>query len=159
MLRFTAKVAGTPFSGATTIINEDGNLDGSVVNTQANQTPVKRVDTITLTGTYGTANLLCDEVTEEVTYGAATTSAWNTRGGSEDDVITELIGGEIGAQFGRPRHLIDMTLYEDNDFLDIVGNLQDSLNQYSAVNRKFIINRASYNVKSREWDLGLNELI
>ena len=90
----------------------------------------------------------------------ASSRSWSTRGGGEADPIIELVGGEIGAQFARPKHILDLELYEqNNDFFDIIGNLQDDLNQYSGSDRVFIINRATYYVKMRKWNLSLNELI
>jgi len=55
VIRFTG---ATP-SGAS-CLNLTGDLNGSPAHTQ---TGVKRVDTVTLTGTAGTANILCDAVT------------------------------------------------------------------------------------------------
>lgn len=90
----------------------------------------------------------------------ATSRSWSTRGGSEADPIIELVGGETGNQFSRPKHILDLELIEQNNaFLDIIGNLQDDLNQYSGSDRVFIINRATYDVKMRKWNLSLNELI
>ena len=65
---FTAETAGVDFTGATTITNTSGDLAGTVVNTTPNAPGVKRVDTITLAGTYGTANILCDAVTKEASF-------------------------------------------------------------------------------------------
>jgi len=90
----------------------------------------------------------------------ASSRSWSTRGGSEADPVIELVGGETGNQFSRPKHILDLELYEqNNDFFDIIANLQDDLNQYSGSNRVFIINRATYYVKMRKWNLSLNELI
>ncbi len=95
-----------------------------------------------------------------ITTGGDKTDGWSTRGGSENDYIAELIGGEIGNQFSRQRQLLDISLHEQNsDFLYVFGRFEDSLNQYLAVNRKFIAVRAIYNVKNRIWDLTLIELI
>lgn len=63
---FTAAVAGVDFAGDTTITNVLGDLAGTVAHTTANAPGVKRVDTITLTGTYGSASILCDAVTKVV---------------------------------------------------------------------------------------------
>lgn len=157
---FTAQTAGTDFTGATTIVNDTGDLDGTVVNTQANVVAVVQIDTITLTGATGAANIVCDGTTKEASFNPVSGQSWDTRGGSENDPIVELIGGEIGGQFARPKHLLDLELYEvSNAFFKLVGNLQDVLNQYSAVNRVFLINRAGYDIRNRKWNLSLNELI
>lgn len=85
---------------------------------------------------------------------------WRTRGGSEDDPIVELIGGEIGNQFSRPKHLLDIMIYERNNaFLNTIGRIEDTLNQYSGANRMFVIYQATYDVRMRRWNLSLNELI
>lgn len=55
-LIFTAQVAGTGFTNPTSV-NTPGDLDGSVANTQANVPAVAQVDTVTLTGTLGGANM------------------------------------------------------------------------------------------------------
>jgi hypothetical protein len=51
---FTAETAGTGFT-TPVVTNIPYDVDGTVVNTQANVTAVKQKDTITLTGTSGTA--------------------------------------------------------------------------------------------------------
>ena len=55
-LVMTANVAGTGFTNPTSV-NTPGDLDGSVANTQANVAAVAQVDTITITGTLGSANM------------------------------------------------------------------------------------------------------
>jgi len=65
---FTSGTAGVNFTGSTTIVNTSGDMSGTVVNTTANAPAVKRVDTITLSGTYGTASILCDALTKTVAF-------------------------------------------------------------------------------------------
>ena len=65
---FTAETAGVDFVGDTTITNTSGDLTGTVVHTTVSAPAVKRIDTITLSGTYGTADILCDAVTEEASF-------------------------------------------------------------------------------------------
>jgi len=68
-LKFTANVAGTNFTGATSITNDsDPDLAGTVSTIVANRAAVKQIDTITLTGTSGTANILCDAVTKLASF-------------------------------------------------------------------------------------------
>ena len=155
-----SNIAGQPFT--TSVDPLTGDLDGSITNTTLNTVGVKRIDTITLEGTSGTADILCDGVTEEVAWvdTLTPTTIWDTRGGSEADPIIELICGEIGSQFARPKHLLDISVYERNNaFLDLVGNLQDDMNQYSGSDRVFIMNSATYEARMRRWDLSLNELL
>jgi len=93
-----------------------------------------------------------------ITVGGVGTSSWDTRGGSENDTLVELIGGQIGGQFERTKHLLDISLYEMEDSnLKIFGRFEDVLNQYNGNNRKFAVVRANYDVKNRLWDLTLNE--
>ena len=93
-----------------------------------------------------------------ITIGGVATTSWNTRGGSENDLLVELIGGQIGGQFARTKHLLDISLYEMEDsYLKIFGRFEDVLNQYNGNNRKFAVVRANYDVKNRLWDLTLNE--
>jgi len=160
ILVITGTKAGEDFTSG--IFNISGSLDGTVAVYQTSLSPIARVDTITVTGHIGTADILCDAVTKELDNQVVLSPsiAWDTRGGSEDKPLLEIIGDEIGAQFARPKHLLDLELIEQNNaFLDIIGNLQDDLNQYSGSDRVFIINRATYDVKMRKWNLSLNELI
>jgi len=64
----TSSVAGVDFAGSTTVTNTSGDLAGTAVTTTPNAPAVKRVDTITLSGTYGAANILCDAVTREASF-------------------------------------------------------------------------------------------
>lgn len=59
-IRFTSAVAGTDFTGSTTITNVSGNLSGTVTNIQPNLTAVARIDEITLSGTNGELYITCD---------------------------------------------------------------------------------------------------
>ncbi|HLN20612.1 MAG TPA: hypothetical protein VK213_05960 [Bacteroidales bacterium] len=92
-------------------------------------------------------------------------TAWNTyTAGSVDgqaDPIIELIGGELGGQYERPRDLLDIDLYETsaNAHLKIIGNLQDTMNQYNGSNRMFGISRGTFDVKFRKWSLSLCEIL
>jgi hypothetical protein len=93
-----------------------------------------------------------------LTVGGVGTSSWDRRGGSENDILAELIGGEIGGQFNRPKHLLDISLYETGDTnLKLFGRIEDNLNQYLGNNRKFAVIRAMFDAKNRFWDLSLNE--
>lgn len=90
----------------------------------------------------------------------ATSGSWSTRGGAEADPIIELVGGEIGNQFSRSKHLLDVSLFElNNDSINLVGRFEDVLNQYSGSNRKFVISDAMLDAKRRLWRLSLSELI
>lgn len=75
--------------------------------------------------------------------------------------LIELIAGELGEQFSRQKQLIDIPIIETNasSFLTMIGNIQDTKNKVEGVNRKFVVASATYNVKMREWMLGLCEVI
>lgn len=63
--------------------------------------------------------------------------AWNTRGGSENDPVIEIIGGEIGHQYSRPKQLIQFALIETDPadtVLNIAGSVQDILNWHKKIN-------------------------
>jgi len=111
-LIFTAKKAGVPFTGATSITNVSGTLDGEVEDppTQANVVGQVRIDTITLSGYEGTADIVCDAEEQEVDIDETLSSSsdWNTRGGSESKPLLEIICDEIALQYSRPKELIDM---------------------------------------------------
>ena len=164
-LVLTANVAGVGF---TPVINRlAGSLDGSLPagKQTANVTALPQIDTITLTGSSGTADITCDGVTKEVEVGVSVESytlAWNTRGGSESIPLLEITAAEIANQYSRPKHLIQMNIQESSATdiqLNLLGNIEDSLNQYSATNRIFVVNRAELKVRSRMWTNDLIEII
>jgi hypothetical protein len=65
-LIFEAAVAGTPFT-APTALNASGDLDGTVAHTTANRIAVKQKDTVTMTGSFGTASMtLAGGLTSEI---------------------------------------------------------------------------------------------
>lgn len=153
------------FSGgiaALTVQQVSGDMDG--IRTLV-QTGVKRKDTITLSGSYGTANILCDGVTKEASFKLTASAAWSTRGGSENDPIIELTAAEIAYQFSRPKELLlSLPIYESGNIsitphIDLIANYQDSLNQLSGSNRKFVFNQGTFNVKNRMWNIDLTEII
>jgi len=150
-------------SGATTATPAFPNLAGSVATTYR-----QRIDTITLssaTGDAGTADILCDGVTEEVVIVESLdySEVWNTRSpGGEADPILEIIGGEMGNQYSRPKRFIQMEIQEllsTGISLNMIGRFEDDLNTISGNNRKFVFNAGSLNVKPRLWDCDLCEII
>jgi hypothetical protein len=90
-----------------------------------------------------------------------TSRSWYTRGNTENKPLINLIGEEYVAQRARTKQIIDLPLMETSasTFLDLNGNLQDSLNQYSGSNRKFAISRANYDVRTRSYNLTLTEIL
>jgi hypothetical protein len=90
------------------------------------------------------------------------TSVWNTRGGSESKPVLEIIGDEIADQYSRPKQLIQFPIKETGSAamaLNIIGCFEDSVNQLSGNNRKFVFNRGSLSAKFRKWINDLIEII
>ena len=65
---FTANTAGVDFTYDTSVSMYDEDLDGVVTTTANNNPGQARIDTITLTGDSGTANILCDGVTKQAVW-------------------------------------------------------------------------------------------
>ena len=165
-LVFTAHVAGVPFTNSTYIENITPNISGTVANTQANITGQNRIDTITLSGATGTANILCDAVTRQAaipTFALVPSTKWHTEpNGTENKPLLELIGDEIAFQYSRPKQLIQMPIQflgSTDCSINIIGNFQDDMNQYNAVNRVLGFNRGTYDVANRKWEIDLMEII
>jgi hypothetical protein len=154
-------LAGVANAFTTTVVEFSPTFTWSLDTTQAAADGVARVDHITLTGSSGTANILCDGVTEEVKGYPVPTSDWNTRGGSESRDLLQLICDAWAAQYARQKMCIDLPVRETGQttFLNLNGNLQDDYNIISGYNRKFAIARAEFAVKSRDWNLTLSELV
>lgn len=92
----------------------------------------------------------------------STSLSWHTRGGAtENKPLIEVISNELGVQYSRPKQLIDIPLREmhDDEFLSLTGNLQDVLNQTGGNNRIFAISNGIFNVRDREWNLTLTEIL
>jgi hypothetical protein len=91
----------------------------------------------------------------------STSKSWHTRGATENCPLIQLVTTELGIQYSRPKQLIDLPLREmhDDEFLSLTGNIQDVLNTAGVNNRKFAIANGLFNVKDREWNLVLTELI
>lgn len=124
---------------------------------------VARVDEIALSGGAGTANITCDGVTEEVVCVEALSpsSVWSTRGGAEERALLQIVCDEIAAMRDRARQLVDMIIQEQTKAatdLNLLGNFQDIINIFGTNMRAFIINRGTFNVKSRTWKLDLIEI-
>lgn len=155
---------GTANAFTTTVVEFSPTFTWSLDTIQAATDVVNRVDTITLSGTNGTADITCDEVTAEmsITETLSPTSVWNTRGGSEAKELLKIIGDEIAAQYARPKQLIQMPIIETGanpSTLNIIGNFQDDLNTYGGNNRKFVFNRGRFDTKYRRWEIDLCEIL
>lgn len=141
-----------------------GNLLGTVSTTQTSITLVNRLDEIIVTGDSGTANILCDGVTRmiEVTETLQPAVDWNTTDpGGESTFLIAIIKDEITAQYARAR--VQLTLpvreYASAPCINLMGCMQDDLNQYGGNNRLFVFNKGVFNVRDREWSLDLVEIL
>lgn len=163
-LVMTDNVPGTGFTAEIT--NTSGSLDGTVYHEyQEYEAAVARVDTIILQGSYGTADITCDGITEEVEAELADieyTTDWNTRGGSESTALLDIISDEMKAQFARPRQLIQFSLMDKAaaaPSLDVLGCYEDDLNDYGGNNRKFVVSRGTFDIKSKRLNIDMIEVI
>jgi hypothetical protein len=163
----TATATNGAFGYDTTVVNKTGDLHGEVELTTTAQPPLKRKDKITLSGTSGTAAVVCHANSEVATLNAATvldyTTNWNTRGGAENDPLLEIVGGELGDQTSAPRQLLALPMYDlvDNDIdphVDVIGCFQDDLNVSGAQAIIFAFNRGVFDMKNRHWDIDMVEV-
>lgn len=96
-------------------------------------------------------------------YGLVTTQNWNTRGGSEDDPLLQIVASETAYQYSRPKQLIQMNISDIKNtgpVLNTLGYFSDSLNEFIAgTPRKFVFNRGEFDVKKRLWNADLMEII
>ena len=62
------------------------------------------------------------------------TTAWSTRGGSENKPLLELIGDELAQHYSRAKQLVDLQMWESNpgpSTFNMIGSLQDDINKHS----------------------------
>lgn len=128
--------AGQEFDGNTTVTNETGGLTGSVNITQPNY------------------------YSETLDY----STDWNTRGGSESKELLSIIRDELTDQYSRPKQFLSLPVREFDStgktpHINILGNFKDELNTISATERVFVFNKGLFNVKDREWNVDLIEII
>jgi hypothetical protein len=163
-LKFTSSVAGQDFTGSTTAVTMEGDFAGSVVYATSNRVAQARIDEITLTGTYGSAEIKCNGYINYTDVRLwpiiSPTTSWSTRDGSESSNLLELLVDEIALMKSKGRHFIQLNMYEfdDDTFFNMVSNLQDPINKIGDNYRVFIPNRGSYNVRDREWTIDLIEI-
>lgn len=129
-LIFTHNVAGSEFSGPTTIVNVSGDLGGTVETTKE---PFYLVPTTVWNTRGGTQNkpllhLICDEIALQF---------------SRPKHFLDL-----------PILEIDQAA----SALNMLGNFQDAINTLNGYFRAFIASRGTFNVKQRQWKLDLVEI-
>jgi hypothetical protein len=163
-IKFTANTPGVNFIGATTLTDDSNVTAGSITYSTANRTAVARKDTITLSGTGGTAIVTVDAEVQTASWvgtsGQEYTTSWHTRGGAEAQPIIELIADEMAALYSKGRQFLQLSLEEDTaaTTFNMVGNLQDPLNVIGANNRVFVPNRGSLDVRNRSWTVDVMEI-
>ena len=145
------------------IVNIDGDLSGTKYDIQEPVAWTPRIDTITLSGVLGSANITVDGITEEVNIDETLTetTTWNRRGCSDNKPLLQIIADEIATQYSRAKQIIDMAIRENDvaaSSLNLLGNFQDAINTYSSHFRAFVINRGTFSVKLRQWQLDLVEI-
>jgi hypothetical protein len=108
------------------------------------------------------------DVTMGVAYVWASSTAWDTRGGSENAKLLEIVGTEIKNHLARPRQIIQMNIQEDYRYVtgtdrppqvNMIGRIEDSLNTYGGNARHFVINAGEFSVINRSWTVDLIEII
>ena len=162
-IRFTGPVGID--CGITTVTQTLTVLVGSVTSHTAYVAPVARVDTLTLSGSTGSANITCDAVTHLAQIGLNDyTTRWSTRGNSENKALIKLLCDNKKDQGARPRQFIDLKMYESklvssDTSIDVNGRFEHSVNKYSGNNRKFVVSAYKFEVKSRMWQMDLNEVL
>lgn len=160
---FTEHIAEGGFLAVPTVNNEEGTLSGSEVAFQSPVAGVKRIDTISLTGTYGKATITVDgnAVDIEITETLIPTETWSRRGKYESLPLLQIICNEIAYYKSRPRQFVDMTIWEVDKIVsatNLIGIFKDSINTISTYMRAFYMNRGTFYVKSRAWKMDLFEL-
>ena len=160
---FTEHIAEGGFTYDPTINNEQGDLSGSETAVQSPVAGVKRIDTITLTGSYGKATITVDghAVEIEIPETLTPTTTWNRRRQFENLPLLQIIANEIAYYKSKPRQFVDMAIWEMDKVIsstNLVGIFKDSINTVNTYMRAFFMNRGTFYVKSRAWRMDLFEL-
>jgi hypothetical protein len=130
IIRFTHGTPGVEL--VTTIVNTVFDLDGYVSQMQPY---IYSISTITPTATW-------------------------TGGTSSSKKLLQIVADEIAAVYNRPKQLIQYQIMESAKALQIntIGNFQDAVNLYSGAIRIFVMNRGTFDVRNREWNIDLFEI-
>lgn len=140
-LFFTSDVQGMEFEGSTTVLPLEGTLDGTVTENYVSATSLTNL---------------------------RPTSEWQPRYESSDEgssgrmqTLLDVIADEIQHQYSRSTDYIQMPIQETSgeSTLNLIGNIQDTESQLNGVNRKYIIARGTFEVRSRRWNLDLQEIV
>lgn len=128
---FTSQILGAEFDGETIITNVSGNLFGTIEYTSPSYTVSLEPSIL-----------------------------WKYRGGSSYKPLFHHMTDEIASEYSKPRQLIQMPIQEvaQSIQIDIIGNFQDDLNIVDGVVRLFVMNRGTFDVKNRKWEIDLHEI-
>ncbi len=128
----TANVPGDPFTAS---VSGTGPV-ASHSTTTPNSTGTARIDTITLSGTNGTADITCNGETQEISVGETTeivsSKKWyilnEDSSESTADELLDLMAAEVAKQYSRTTRFIQMPIQElsGETNLNLIGNLQDT---------------------------------
>ena len=88
------------------------------------------------------------------------TKSWSTRNNSEQDKLLQINADETAYMYNRPKQLIQYPIYETAKDIQVntLGNFQDALNLYSGIIRIFCMNKGSFDVRDRKWEIDLFEI-
>lgn len=99
---------------------------------------------------------LCISITGSLTQ----TESWHTRGNTEGLRLLQIAANEIADLHSKGRHFVQLPMEEnegDPTNFRVTYNLQDPINMTGAV-KCFAVNRASLDVKMREWSADIIEI-
>jgi len=130
----------------------------------------QRTDGVEITGTSGTAVISCNGGSKTFAFSFAVTTPsaeWCAGDDSSDAFphkpLLHIIGDEIMAQYSRAKYMVQMPILEKivgtRSGLNINGCIVDTEFKNNGVNRKFVINRGTFDARHRMWELDLVELL
>jgi len=170
LLNTIVVVENAAYGGFTlTTTNLSGNLDGADSLISPPTAGTARVDNIQLSGTNGTATVVCNGYSAVITVAASVNSpstTWNTISpGLEDKPLIDIISDEVAYQSNRGKQFIQMAIQENSKYgtepnINILGNFKDSINLYGGSDiRIFVMNAGEFDVKRRKWSIDLIEVL
>ena len=74
--------------------------------------------------------------------------------------LLQIICDEMADQYSRPKQLIQMPIMDMSGqmAINLLGNIQDTINTLDGKARVFVINRGEFDVRNRIWNLDLFEI-
>lgn len=140
-IKFTSNIAGMDFIGTTSTLPLEGTLTGDVTENYVPATSETNLRPTTLWQPRY-------ESSEEGSSGTMQT-------------LLDVVADEIQHQYSRATHFISMKIQETSgqSTLNRIGNIQDTESALNGTNRKYVINRGTFEVRSRRWDLDLHEIV